>query len=242
MGGERSPSPLARDVKPPLGVIVTAANTVLEADLWRSAGHLATWHVTRVADNKYAGAGAASHRDSLLGILEGLGPAIELLREVDPVTVVLGFSAAPFREGPAAHARWKSELEQAARVPVVTLADAVERALANLSGARVALLTPLPQAANAPIIRYLEELGVIVVRSIGLDCPSTAAIAAVSADELRPIVNDLARGVDAVVQVGTNLNFLNLAAVATDELGLPVIAANQALTAAALERARVPEA
>ncbi len=60
-------------------------------------------------------------------------------------------------------------------------------------------------------------------------CASATAIAAVQPDTLWPLLRELdGDDVDAIVQVGTNLSMLGLAAEAERELGTPVVAINAA--------------
>ena len=63
-----------------------------------------------------------------------------------------------------------------------------------------------------------------------LECPSATAIAAVTPDRLRQVLRALdGPDVDAIVQVGTNLSMVRLAAEAEGWLGKPVIAINAAI-------------
>lgn len=214
---------------------------MLERDLWRWESERVAWHSGRVADRRYDPADPASHAASVGALSDAVGDAIVAISAVRPRLIVVGLSAAPFKAGVAEHACWKQELATLAGTPVVTLGDAMEQAVAPFRS--VGLLTPLHPAANEPIARYLEELGVTVERDVGLACADTAAIAAVARDELRTAVRDIdGPDVDAIVQVGTNLDFVSVAADLAAELGKPVIAANAAIAMAALAELRVEPA
>jgi len=83
---------------------------------------------------------------------------------------------------------------------------------------------------RAHIVRYFEESGFTVVRSNDLHCPSAPAIAAVPPDELRGVLREIdSPDVDAILQAGTNLSMVRLAAEAEGWLGKPVVAINAAL-------------
>ncbi len=224
--------------RPRIGVVVSAPNTVLERDLWRIGDDRATWHSSRVPDHPYDAGDPSDHAASVAALAGGTGAAIEALAPVRPAAVVVGLSAAPFRAGLEGHRRWKASLEAFAGVPVVTLADGIADALARLGVRTVALLTPLHPDANAPIAAYLTELGATVHSAAGLSCGDVAAIAAVSAARLHDAVDGLdAPGVEAIIQVGTNLPFASVAAEASRRLGKPVVAGNAALTVVAIARA-----
>ena len=220
-----------------IGIVVTAPNTVLEADLRRHDAVRVSWHVSRLSDRPYDARDTADHAASVQALASDVPSAIARLADVDPALVVVGLSAAPFKAGVAGHRRWKAELERVAGPPVVTLADGVESALSHLNVQRVGLLTPLHPAANAPIASYLRELDAEVVSSIGLACPDTASMAMVSASRLHNAIDELDRPeVQAIVQIGTNLDFARIAVEAAERVGKPVIAANTAIARAALAR------
>ena len=70
-----------------------------------------------------------------------------------------------------------------------------------------------------------------MVRDIYLECKSWTAIAEVTTDVLRDKLIELngdGGDVDAIIQVGTNLSMVRLAAAAEMWLGKPVIAINTA--------------
>jgi maleate isomerase len=67
------------------------------------------------------------------------------------------------------------------------------------------------------------------VRYKDLRCPSATAIAQITPAELRPVLIEMdGPDVDAIVQCGTNLSTIRLAAEAEGWLGKPVIAINTA--------------
>ena len=92
------------------------------------------------------------------------------------------------------------------------------------------MLTPYQPIMREQIVRFFEESGFPVTRYVDLECPSATAIAAVTPDELREVLRDIdGPDVDAIVQVGTNLSMVGLAAEAESWLGKPVIAINTAI-------------
>jgi maleate isomerase len=77
--------------------------------------------------------------------------------------------------------------------------------------------------------RYFSDCGYEVVRDICLQCPSWIAIAEVPTETCRATIRALdGDDVDAIIQVGTNLSMVRLAAAAELWLGKPVIAINTA--------------
>ena len=83
-----------------------------------------------------------------------------------------------------------------------------------------------------------------MVRDIYLECKSWTAIAEVTTDVLRDkliVLNGDAGDVDAIIQVGTNLSMVRLAAAAEMWLGKPVIAINTATYWHALRQNGIPD-
>ncbi len=96
---------------------------------------------------------------------------------------------------------------------------------------RIAILSPYYPVANQQVARYFTDSGFEVVRDIYLECKSWTAIAEVPTDVLREKLIELngnGHDVDAIVQVGTNLSMVRLAAAAEMWLGKPVVAINTA--------------
>ncbi len=82
---------------------------------------------------------------------------------------------------------------------------------------------------NTEVTRYFNEMGFDVVRDRCLQVKSWIGIAEVGTDILRQTIRELdGDDVDAIVQVGTNLSMVRLAAAAELWLGKPVIAINTA--------------
>jgi maleate isomerase len=96
---------------------------------------------------------------------------------------------------------------------------------------RIAFISPYYPVANAEVRQYFTESGFAVVRDICLQCKSWTGIAEVPPEVLRVKLKELngdGRDTDALIQVGTNLSMVKLAAEAEQWLGKPVIAINTA--------------
>ena len=79
-------------------------------------------------------------------------------------------------------------------------------------------------------MQFFSESGYEVVQLRRLECPNTLAIALVDEATIRTALQGLCEaGVDAIVQVGTDLVMARLADEAERWLGKPVIAVNAAM-------------
>jgi maleate isomerase len=92
-----------------------------------------------------------------------------------------------------------------------------------------AFVSPYWPVMNEAVIGYFTDMGFSVVRDIALQCTSWTGIADVTPAQCRDALRQLdGDDVDALVQVGTNLSMIRLAAAAELWLGKPVIAINTA--------------
>jgi maleate isomerase len=82
---------------------------------------------------------------------------------------------------------------------------------------------------NEAVVGYFTDMGFSVVRDISLQCKTWTSIAEVTPVQCRDALRKLdGDDVDALVQVGTNLSMVRVAAAAELWLGKPVVAINTA--------------
>jgi maleate isomerase len=92
------------------------------------------------------------------------------------------------------------------------------------------------------VVRFFAESGISVRRIKGLCCESPVATASVGAQRLHAELDALdGDDIDAIVQLGTNLAMLAVAAQAEVRLHKPVIAINAALYWHALRTAGIED-
>lgn len=214
-----------------VAAIVPSTNTIVEADfhhLFRVPG--VTFHTGRM----YIERPALDSNDAFAALLGQVDHAFETaLRDVmtcEPDYLVMGMSAPTFWGGREGNAAFRERARRLSGLEVTTGAEACSAALTALGARRIAVLTPYQPIMREQIVRYFEESGFPVTRYVDLMCPSATAIAAVTEDELRDELRGLdGPDVDAIVQVGTNLSMVGLAAEAEGWLGKPVIAINTAI-------------
>jgi maleate isomerase len=214
------------------GVLGPSTNTVVQPDMeaMRPAG--VTNHYSRI----FTPNAKAVSNDSFMAGARLIGDntldALASVMTCEPDSIVMAMSAVTFFGGMDGANEFQSGLETASgglRVSVGSHASAA--ALRAYGGVRrVAFMSPYFPAANTEVRRYLEEAGFTVVRDQCLRCPSWTGIAAVPAGVVRDCFREIdGDDVDAILQVGTNLSAVRLAAAAEMWLGKPVIAINTAL-------------
>jgi maleate isomerase len=156
--------------------------------------------------------------------------AVKSVLTSSPDSLVMGMSAVTFFGGMKGADAFQTSLEEASGLKVSTGSHACTAALRAYGGVRrIAFMSPYFPAANAEVRRYFEDGGFAVVRDRCLQCPSWTAIATIPVSTVRATFRELdGDDVDAIVQVGTNLSAVKLAAAAELWLGKPVIAINTA--------------
>ncbi len=212
------------------GVLGPSTNTIVQPDFddLRPAG--VTNHYSRIVIEN---ADAVSDETFMAGtrqISENTLDAVRGVLSCEPDYLVMGMSAVTFYGGAEGGARWKKRIEDAAGLKISVGSESLCAALRACGGIRkVAFLSPYFPVANREVANYLSDYGYETVRDICLRCPSWTAIAQVperaAGAALRELDGD---DVDALLQVGTNLSMIRLAAAAERFLGKPVIAINTA--------------
>jgi maleate isomerase len=228
--GERIVAP--RDVngwRKTFGVLGPSTNTTVQPDfeMMRPVG--VTNHYSRIYTPNSK---AISNETFLAGtkiIADNVLDAVESVMTGEMDYLVMGMSAVTFYGGVEGARQFERRVTEAAGVGLSCGSLSCTAALKAYGAKRIAFLSPYYPAANAEVRRYFEEEGFSVVRDHCLLCPSWVAIARIPEDVLVKVITLLdGDDVDAIVQVGTNLSMVKLAAAAEQWLSKPVIAINTA--------------
>jgi maleate isomerase len=225
-----------------MGVVAPATNITVQPEMeaMRPAG-VVNAHA-RIPNRDQAVRGDADTLAVRAAMVAGLMEALDTLVPAQPRHCVIGVMVENFAGGGEAGAALLREAEARVGCPVTDVSSSMLAALDALFGrpARIAVLTPFMPVGDEAARRLFEEAGHEVVRLTGLRAPSPAAIARLGEGAVRQAVRELAApGAEAIVQVGTNLPFADMAAAAEAELGLPVLASNPVTYWQALRRAKL---
>lgn len=212
-----------------LGVVAPSTNTVVQPDMERMRPTGVTNHFSRIfVEDPFA----LSNEDFIAGttaIAENTLDAVRSVMTCRPDYLVLGMSAITFYGGVEGSRTWKAQVEALAGVGASTGAESVAAALHAYGAKSVSFVSPYYPVANAEVRNFLEESGFTVKRDVALLCKRWTDIAKVTPDRLRDVIAELdGPDVDAIVQVGTNLSMVDLAAEEEVRRGKPVIAINTA--------------
>jgi len=212
-----------------MGTLGPSTNTIVQPDFddLRPVG--VTNHYSRIAIPN----NPVNDNESFLKLVDNINQAtveaVDVLLSCEMDYLVMGMSAATFWNGRQGASDYLDKMKERAQVGVSCGSFATEAALNVYKAKRIAFLSPYFEVANAQVRRFYQDCGFTVVRDICLQRPSPVQIAHTTDEICRKTILELdGDDVDAIVQVGTNLSMIRLAAAAELFLGKPVIAINTA--------------
>jgi maleate isomerase len=225
-----------------IGIVVPSTNTTVqpECDALRPRG--VTNHTGRSTIKERPLNTEQAFFEHMRDMREGIAGAIDQIMTAGPDHLIIGISLETFWGGVAAADEFQRELAQRAGVGISMGSSAAVAALKAFGAKRIAVLTPHQPRGDEMVRLYLTEAGFEIVRLIGLKCPTPRAIAQVAAtDTQRALKNLDGSDIDALLQVGTALPTVAIAAEAERWLGKPVLAINAVTYWDALRRCGIDD-
>jgi maleate isomerase len=212
------------------GVLGPSTNTVVQPDfeLMRPAG--VTNHYSRIFTPN---AKALDDESAMAATQVIAGNVLDAVRSVmtcEPDYLVMGMSAITFFGGAKGAEEFQRNIEREAGVGASIGSHSCAAALKAYGGIRrIAFFSPYYPISNVEVRQYFTDEGFEVVRDIPLRATSWTGIAQITPERVIETIHQLnGPDVDAIVQVGTNLSCVRIAAAAELILGKPVIAINTA--------------
>lgn len=212
------------------GVIGPSTNTVVQPDFEAMRVPGVTNHYSRIFVTDPIALSDADFMAGTKAISDNTLDAVRSVMTCKPDYLVMGMSAITFYGGIAGGEDFRRRVVEVAGIDISIGSASLVAALEAYGGIRrVSFLSPYYPVANAEVRRYLQESGFEVVRDVPLECRCWTDIAKVPPARLAEVLTHLdGPDVDALVQVGTNLSMVALAAATESRLGKPVIAINTA--------------
>jgi maleate isomerase len=213
-------------------VIAPSTNTVVEQDLARVPLEGVTFHTGRMYIER-PGLDSNEAFEELLGQIRGsIDVAVRDVVTALPTAMLMGMSAETFWGGIEGNAAFEQRIGALSGGRRVTTGAASCRAALEAFGVeRIVVFSPYQPIADEQVGTYFTEAGFDVAAITGLRCSTATSIAQVGPTRITEVIEQLGGDrddVDAIVQVGTNLSMVRLAAAAEMWLGKPVIAINTA--------------
>lgn len=210
-----------------IGVVTPSTNTTLEVDCHDCRAPGVTVHTARIPIANRKIASDAAYDEHVKAMRAGIGEAVARVMTCGPDHLIMGVALEAFWGGVEGARQLQAELEAEAGVPVSIGSNALAQALDTLNLKRLSVLTPHMPAGDEQVRGWLQEAGYEICQFRGLKCQSPRLIADVGIEQMRDAIAELNDDrCEAIVQVGTNLQFARLAPAAEKLLGKPVLALN----------------
>jgi maleate isomerase len=212
------------------GVLGPSTNTIVQPDFDAMRPLGVTNHYSRVFTPNASAVSNESFRAGAEVIASNVLDAVRSVMTCSPGYLVMGMSAVTFFDGAKGADAFTSQVEETSGVRISIGSDSCTAAMQTYGGVRrIAILSPYWPSMNTEVARYFSDKGFEVVRDKCLQCRSWIQIAEQTTETLRQALREVdGDDVDAIVQVGTNLSMIRLAAAAELWLGKPIIAINTA--------------
>ena len=212
------------------GVLAPSTNTIVAPDYYRMTVPGVTAHFSRIFTPTADLSSTDAVEQFLKGIRAEMRTAFERVLTCEPDYLIMGMSAETFWGGAEGNRRLVERMQDwTGGLGVATGAEACERSLKVYGAKRVGVVTPYQPNGDENVVRFFNDVGVDVLAIKGLRCPSPVSIAYVEEETLRDALQEVnVDGVEALVQVGTNVSMVQLADEAERWLRKPVIAINAA--------------
>jgi maleate isomerase len=210
-----------------IGIVVPSTNTTVQPECESLRPRGVTNHTARSTIKERPLNTEQAFFEHMAAMREGSAVAIDQIMTAGIDHLIMGVALETFWGGVAAADKLQSELMNRAGVGVSMGSTAAVAALKAFGARRIAVLTPHQPRGDEMVRLYLSEAGFDIVRLTGLKCVSPRAIAQVPAADIRVALQSLnGPDVDALLQVGTALPTVAIAAEAERWFGKPVLAIN----------------
>lgn len=211
-------------------VIAPSTNTSVQPDFDDMRAEGITNHFSRIHIPDDPVASDEDFEKLMDNIRLEMDSAVERVMTCSPDYFVMGMSSETFWDGLEQSEALKKKIRELSGLRVAMGSDACRAALKCYGDIkRIAVVTPYWPVGDKNVKIFFEDCGFEVVAIKGLCCKSPMMIAHVQEDELRDAlveVNEFQP--EAIIQAGTNLSMVRLAAEAERWFKKPVLAINAA--------------
>ena len=225
-----------------IGIVVPSTNTTVQPECESLRPPGVTNHTARSTIKERPLSTEQAFFAHMQDMREGIAAAIDQIMTAGVDHLIVGVALETFWGGVSAADKLQDDLTRRAGVGISMGSTACVAALNAFGAKRIAVLTPHQPRGDDMVRLYLTEAGFDIVRLAGLKCVSPRAIAQVPAAEIRNALKRLdGPDVDALIQVGTALPTVAIAAEAERWFDKPVLAINAVTYWDALRRCGIDD-
>ena len=219
-----------------LGLMVPATNTTFEADYALVVPAGVTLHSHRLWIPREVEGPECLDRAN-----EGVEEAARYLASAKVSLIAYGFATGSFFRGIEYDGDLSRRIMNASGLPAITAATAILEALRFLRAASISVATPYPEWNNNQLLMYLKAAGLRVLNLQGDPRPTNVAIRdPLWEQEPKEVLAFASRAfrpeAEALLCACTAWRSLEVADTLEQQLGVPVVTANQATIWASLRR------
>ena len=223
------------------GLFIPLTNTTTEYELWRMIFNNPGVdglegigiHTTNVVTPKPKTKTKAELDHYKTQFIGGLKVAVDEALLAQPQYLIMGMSLEHIISGVQEIREMAENIEAQSGLSWAHWHEAATAALRKFKAKRIGLITPFNEHGNKYAVQMFEELGFEVISSVGFACADFVDIAHIpdTAKEkaIRTLLATPENKLDAVVQCGTNMSFINVAEKLEPELGIPILGINAVL-------------
>lgn len=225
-----------------LGIVVPSLNTIMqpECEAMRPAG--VTNQVARFLARDVSIAGDSDFSTMMRHMVEGVAGAVEQIATCRPDHIVVGLSTDSCIDADTMTAAIRSSLSERVDCGVTMSTEACVEALESIGAKRVVLVSPYTVQAAARADDYFRGRGFEVATHHALNCRHPLGYAEVTEDAITQALSAQHEdGIDAYLQLGTNLSTAFMAEAFERETGKPLISVNTASYWSALRASGIPD-
>lgn len=192
-----------------IGIVMPSTNTSVQPECEALRPRGVTNQIARISIPERKITSEDAFAEHIEAMRSGIGPAIDQVMTCGPQHLIMGVALEAFWGGPKQADALRKRLEDRAGVGVSMGSDSLCAALECFQAKSIAVLTPHQARGDEVVREYLVEVA------------HTSEQA--TRDAFRALDGD---DIDAIVQVGTNLAGMAVAAEAERWLGKPVLSMN----------------
>lgn len=194
-----------------------------------------TNHIARIPTPNRVLKSDGDFRAHVEGMRAGIFQAVDDALSVEPDFLVMGLSLEAFWDGYDGSYALLDRIANQAGIPSTMGSSGIDAAVKAYGSATpggiktVGIVTPHRPEGDAKVRAWFEEAGYTVAALHSFNCKTPIGIAHVSPADMQQALDTVdSAGVDALIQVGTNLSGVAVAVREEAQRGKPVIAINAA--------------